>query len=237
MGLIIPTLMYHSVDLESTDYLTVSRKNFYDHIAYLKEHYNVTGIEEIAGNRADGKEISPETIVITFDDSLQNNIHYAVPVLEEFEVPAVFFVIAGYIGKDNSWDHKAYRIEKHMNEGELKSLVKSGFDIGNHSLTHQRLTKLSDKEVKREFVHSTAIIEEITGQKPSAFSYPYGDADERCLDLCRRHFTYGFATVRQGDFDWSLAGNNIRRIYVSPTDSPRDLEEKIGCYKRSIQHR
>jgi peptidoglycan/xylan/chitin deacetylase (PgdA/CDA1 family) len=236
MALIIPTLMYHSVELESNDYLTISRKSFYEHIAFLKKHYNMRSIEEIAVNTAQAKEIPANTVVISFDDSLRNNIDYTVPVLEEFDAPAIFFVIAGYIGQDNSWDHKAYRIEKHMNELELKELVTSGFSIGSHSLTHQRLPKLSDEDVKQEFIRSKTILEEITGKKPLAFSYPYGDADERCLTLCQQHFTYGFATVRKGEFDWSLANNHIRRIYVSPTDSPRDLDEKIRCYKKSIQH-
>lgn len=234
--MIIPVLMYHSVKKESADYLTVAADTFYEQIAFLAENYNIIGMGSAIGALEGKNELPPNPVIISFDDSLKDNLDHALPVLERFQAKAVFYVISGYIGKDNSWDHKAYSISEHMSVADLEVLVQKGFEIGNHSWSHQRLTKLPDERILDEFAGSNRVLEEIIGYEPETFSYPFGGVDERCARLCRSYFKAGFATVRTGCFNWTIDRANIRRIYVSPADQPGDLRYKIACYRMEKQH-
>ena len=87
--MIIPVLMYHSIDLISRDYLTVSEKQFKLQMEYLKFNYNILPLSEIQDIKCKAS-ISQPTILISFDDSLKNNIDYALPILEKLEIKAIF---------------------------------------------------------------------------------------------------------------------------------------------------
>ena len=236
MALIIPTLMYHSVDQHSYDYLTVSTGQFARQIEHLASNYQVVTVRSICQFLRGEAQMPPRPVLITFDDGLKDNIDWALPVLERSQASAVFFIISSYLGADNSWDHKAPRIVPHMTDADVRALQGAGYEIGNHTLTHQRLSKLPDETLAREFNASHAFLTGLLDSPPVAFSYPYGDADDRSQALCRSLYPFGFATVRQGCFDWSVAPANIRRIYVSPEDSPAALDQKIACYLEQTQH-
>ncbi len=225
--LTIPTLMYHSVKPSSDDYLTVSLANFYRQIKQLAASHQIIPVGHVLENFQEQRALPENPLILSFDDGLVDNIEYAVPVLQEFGVSAVFFIIARYIGQSNSWNHRAYCFENHLSAADLKNLVRSGFELGNHSLTHQRLTKLSDAELAAEFVDAHQVILETSGSAPIAFSYPYGHADGRCIELCKAFYPFGFVSDKQGEVNWLQNPANIRRIYVAPDDTPEDLESKI----------
>jgi peptidoglycan/xylan/chitin deacetylase (PgdA/CDA1 family) len=228
--------MYHSVDSRSQDYLTVSQNQFREQMEYLSESYNLIQLRDVIHANEPSPSFPDNPAVVSFDDSLKDNLDYAIPVLEEYHIKAVFFVIAGYLGGNNLWDHKAYKISDHMSPDDLLYLHHHGHEIGNHSLSHQRLTKLPDHDLKKEFIQSNQMLTEIIGNKPDVFSYPYGSADQRCIELCRKYFKFGFTTVRQGCFDWQSEPATIRRIYISPQDRPDDVQRKINGYLKGIQH-
>jgi peptidoglycan/xylan/chitin deacetylase (PgdA/CDA1 family) len=234
--MIIPILMYHSINLQTSNHLTVSQKQFRQQIKHLSSNYNILSLDDIIHCK-DFEKLTPESIVISLDDSLKNNIDYALPVLDEFKVKAVFFVVAGHIIGKNRGDRKVIKDLERMNEDDLDLLLSSGHTIGNHSLTHSYLPDLSNEMLEKEFVTSNLIFEENIGFKPQVFAYPYGDTDQRCLDLCREHFKYGFSTVKEGYFDWNIDQSKIRRIYVLPQDDAESLNYKISCYKEEKQHK
>ena len=230
--LVIPTLMYHSVAADSRDYLTVSTQVFESHVRHLADACTVVGIRDMLNPHFD--RVPDRPVAITFDDSLRNALDQAVPILEAFAQPATFFVIAGTIGQTNAWDTKAYQILDHMTVEDLQYLARKGFEIGGHSVTHQRLTKLPLEHIEHEVRQSKEMLTRILDREPVAFAYPYGDADERCRQICARHYPLGFASVRQGVFDWREEPTNIRRIYVSPDDGVVELDRKIEAYRNFL---
>lgn len=239
----IPILMYHGVEPESSDYLTIGVEQFDRQIAHLAEAYSPVRLSEViqrlspssrAARRATPLPDNP--VLVSFDDAYRNNLEYAVPILRRHEVWAIFFVITSQIGGTNRWNHKARRILDHMNREELLQLHDAGFELGSHTVTHQRLSKLPTDEIESELRDSARTLAEVTGERPTAISYPYGDADERCRDICANHYDFGFGTVRDGVFDWREQATQIRRIYVGPNDSAVDLDRKIACYRNGVQH-
>ena len=230
-SMIIPVLTYHSVRTTSSDYLTVDISRFEQHIAYVSAHYVPVSLRKLSHLLESGEKPPERAIVVSFDDSLRNNIVHALPVLSRFHVRAVFFVIAGRIGQNNRWDTKAFVIEDHMRGEDLTRLVAEDHELGSHTMTHQRLTKLDAEEVRRELAESRDAIGNVVGVAPEAVSYPYGDSNDICSQICGKYFTFGFTTEREGVFNWCEDRTRIRRIHVSPEDTSLSLERKIERYR------
>ena len=232
--MIIPVLMYHSVEPVSEDYLTVSTDVFEEHLRLIKDRF--TAISAAAGAQAvKGAVSAPENpIIITFDDGFTSVYQHAVPLLSRYGLGATFFIVGSAIGGNNLWDHKAYRILPHMDCGEILDLHKAGYEIGSHTYTHQRFTKLSDEMKLRELDENDRVLAEITGRTPQILAYPYGGVDEISARLCRERYAACLATVHCGVFHWEENMGMIRRIYVSPDDSATQLEKKITDFMNGV---
>lgn len=108
-------------------------------------------------------------VAISFDASWGAEYTPAIlDVLDQYEVKTTFFLV-------NIW------IEDYP---ELAAeIVARGHEIGLHSATHPYFTQLSDAQVLSELEDNAAMIAEVTGYQPSLFRPPYGDYDNRVLEL------------------------------------------------------
>lgn len=100
-------LMYHRVD-DLPDYaypIMVSPSNFAHHMAIIRKHYRPMRLLELADAIA-RRSLPDRGLVITFDDGYIDNFTQALPILEEYEIPATIFVSAGNIdtSKEFWWD-------------------------------------------------------------------------------------------------------------------------------------
>lgn len=225
-GFGVPILMYHSVEETAEDPLTVARDQFARQIEHLAGRYGFTTVRDVPATGA-----PDDAVIVSFDDALEDQLRYALPVLQQFGARAVFFVITGYLGRNNAWNHRAYRFADHMAPRDLWDLVRAGHEIGSHSVTHQRLTKLSDSDLDDELRRSREMIAALSGAEPVAFAYPYGGFDLRIMTAVVRYYTYGFASEREGSCDWAVSPAAIRRILVEATDGPEELDRKIADYR------
>ena len=100
-------LMYHRVtELESDPWaLSVSPKNFAEHLEVLKQHCLVVPVEELSQAQQQ-KQLSDATVAITFDDGYVDNLFNAKPLLERAELPATVYIASGCIGRQREfwWD-------------------------------------------------------------------------------------------------------------------------------------
>jgi peptidoglycan/xylan/chitin deacetylase (PgdA/CDA1 family) len=85
-------LMYHQVCERSNDpwELAVHPNHFHAQLGYLKNHFNVVPIAELAEGVVGHK--MKKTIAITFDDGFKDNYTNAAPLLDWHDVPATFYV-------------------------------------------------------------------------------------------------------------------------------------------------
>ena len=92
-------LYYHRVNILENDYnlLCVSPIKFRQQMLYLKHNYQIVRFED------DWSLLDSDAVVITFDDGYLDNLEYALPILEELEVPATIFVSTGEMGQDREW--------------------------------------------------------------------------------------------------------------------------------------
>jgi peptidoglycan/xylan/chitin deacetylase (PgdA/CDA1 family) len=66
---------------------------------YLKAHYEVVGIDDLAGILMAGGKVPQRTVVLTFDDGYRNNLLNALPVLQAFDLPASVYISTRHISE------------------------------------------------------------------------------------------------------------------------------------------
>ena len=67
------------------------------------------------------------------------------------------------------------------------------FEIGSHTLTHPRLTRISPTEASREISLSKSVLEQMIGQEVASFCYPYGSYRDEHVEMVR---SAGFLAAR-----------------------------------------
>ena len=73
------------------------------------------------------------------------------------------------------------------NAASLRELAGLGFvEIENHSWSHRRdMRLLEDAQVETEIRRAAAMLETVTGRRPTLFRFPGGHADERTVAIAR----------------------------------------------------
>lgn len=74
-------------------------------MALLARYFNVLPLSAAVAALA-GDKVPPRAVCITFDDGYSSTHDLALPVLQEFGLPATVFVTSGYIGKQNMWNDR-----------------------------------------------------------------------------------------------------------------------------------
>jgi peptidoglycan/xylan/chitin deacetylase (PgdA/CDA1 family) len=98
-------LAYHGVCLKSplrfnTLFITVNKIE--QQLRLYKKHFQLVSLEDFYNQRYDPGKF---TLCLTFDDGFANNFKYILPLLEQYEVPATFFVTAiRQVGYDILWN-------------------------------------------------------------------------------------------------------------------------------------
>jgi peptidoglycan/xylan/chitin deacetylase (PgdA/CDA1 family) len=170
-------------------------------------------LSRLADDLAAGITPSPRTFVITIDDGWADGYAYAAPIMESFGFVATFFVIAGRIG----WSDV-------LSPTQLRDLIASGNEIGNHTMDHDRLVGLTDARLAYEIGSGSATIAAATGLWPVTFAYPLGGYTSRSMAAVEACAGMKMAVI-EGDATWESWATRFAtpRIRVGPGFSPSGL--------------
>ncbi len=132
-------------------------------------------------------------VIITFDDGYLDTYSNACPLMIDYGMRAVIFVMGDRKLIDNAWDKKNIRvpIAPLMSDGQIKELHEKGFEIGAHSVNHSDLNKMTWDEAYSEVKNSKLILESILGCPVLSFAYPYGSLNSKVkliTEDCGFHF-------------------------------------------------
>jgi len=72
--------------------------NVRDLLRYLRRHLRQVALEEIALPVSRGESPPAAAFAVTFDDGLTNNVTFAIPMLQELNFPATFFMPSALVG-------------------------------------------------------------------------------------------------------------------------------------------
>ncbi len=228
-GYVVPVIMYHSIDENTSSALSVSPKSFARQMKFLKDFgYNVISLEELIGYIRDKKPLKAKTIAITFDDGYKNNYTDAYPALKRYNLPTTIFVIVDNVGK-----------EGFLNWNDIKEMSLNNITIGSHTLKHAYLTSLDFKSLDNELMLSKRILEEKIGKRVSVMSYPLGGFNEAVKEAVKRAGYIGACATNPGK---KYPNNDIyalKRIRISKTSDNLFVFwiETSGFYTWIKEHR
>jgi peptidoglycan/xylan/chitin deacetylase (PgdA/CDA1 family) len=194
-----PILCYHKVDTRlELGFTQLGPRVFRRQMESLaRRGYRSLGSRELLGALAAPAPPAgaPPSVVITFDDGYAALARYAFPVLADLGFRGLVFVIADFVGCENTWDVQyGWRRFAHLGWDELGRWRERGIEVHSHGATHARLTWLGDAEAADELARSREVIAQRLGEAPAAVSYPYGSVDDRVRALAARAgYAVGFA--------------------------------------------
>jgi peptidoglycan/xylan/chitin deacetylase (PgdA/CDA1 family) len=127
-------------------------------------------------------------LAVTFDDAYCSVLELAYPILSSLGLQATVFVVTDFAengeplawpGIDHWLDGAHERELSGLSWSQLKTLADAGWEIGSHTRTHPRLTRLDDDALMRELRESRAACERALERPCRSVAYPYGDVDHR----------------------------------------------------------
>ena len=193
----LPALMYHSVlkDPSRTGEYVITPQSFESDLRYLKEKgYTAVSPEEIIAF-ADGEAELPEKpVLITFDDGHLNNITYALPLLEQYDMKAVVNITGAFTvqaEKEND-PNPAYAYMTREDAADLSA--GDVFSVGCHTYNMHSMNGRkgaarnkgeSEEEYIRIFSRDTDRWLEIFGSGHCVYAYPYGAMSREGFDVLK----------------------------------------------------
>jgi peptidoglycan/xylan/chitin deacetylase (PgdA/CDA1 family) len=151
-------------------------------LSWLRQHFNVIDFATFRRLFESSLVLEDErpAVLLTFDDGLASNYEIAAPMLEEAGMKGVFFVVPRFSACTGDEARRFYLDHVRdkwpalspMTPQQIRDLSARGHTIGNHTLSHARLSDVPTVEYEREIVESAAIIESWIERPVEAFSWP-----------------------------------------------------------------
>src|SRR5260370_7161013 len=119
----------------------------------------------------------PALISLTFDDGLRCQFEQAVPILDRYNFPATFFLVANIdsIFSDVWAESQGFNWRKIAWNADdiqlLKSMIERGHEIGSHTVSHNGLRIVADPHF--EAAESKRLIEGWMETEIPSFCYPF----------------------------------------------------------------
>ncbi|HKM01903.1 MAG TPA: polysaccharide deacetylase family protein, partial [Sedimentibacter sp.] len=150
-------LMYHGIGEEESTWQRTP-DNFRKDLEYMYQNgYQMISLNDYAKGEIKTKAgFTP--IILTFDDGRQNNFNFievngemvldpdcAIGIMEEFKNKySDFDVTASFFLGTNPFGQKEYAQEK------LDWLIENGYDLGNHTYSHNEMATLNSEQIQIE---------------------------------------------------------------------------------------
>jgi len=165
---VAPILLYHHVEDEvSYSRYRVSVPDFHAQMQALYDNgYTAITISALLDALIDGADLPHKPVVITFDDGHQSVYDNAFPIMQDYDFPGVFYIVANRINGAKDF----------VNVDEIQTMIDAGWEIGSHSYTHPDLTK-NRANVSYEIGQSKVDLQNALGIEVTSFAYPYGAMD------------------------------------------------------------
>jgi peptidoglycan/xylan/chitin deacetylase (PgdA/CDA1 family) len=167
---------FHSITRSQSDgALRCSVKDFDSFCAFFAKYMNVVSMSDMVRHLESHAGLNGQ-LAITFDDGYADNEELALPILQKWNLTATFYVASGLIDSQEQtfWDVKANVRSRWMSWQQMKGLVRSGNDIGAHTVSHADLATLSREQVETQLRQCRDTIRAKLAYDPQHFAIPFG---------------------------------------------------------------
>jgi peptidoglycan/xylan/chitin deacetylase (PgdA/CDA1 family) len=110
-------------------------------------------------------------LAITFDDAWSSVLSKAAPILRDYNIPWLLFVVSSWSDHQSAWAREAV-----LHWRDIDRLMAFGAEIGSHSVTHPDFGSIERTRMIDELCGSRDTIEQRLGFAPTTFAIPYGQS-------------------------------------------------------------
>ena len=173
--------MYHRFEENKYPSTNIKIDIFKKHVDLIKDNnLNFYDPGKLIKNFNEVKQ--QKKVLLTIDDAFASFYQNAWPILKESKIPFILFVSTEAVGKYGymTWD-------------QIREVEKENFAyIGNHSHSHDYLTKFSFDEFNKDIEISIEIFRDKLGYNPIYFSYPFGEYNLKQKMYISNKFEFAF---------------------------------------------
>lgn len=121
-------------------------------------------------------------VTFAYDDGKLSNYEEALPLHEEYKMPATFYIIGKRAIPDSDLD-------EFLTIDMIKDSFERGVDIGSHTYYHDNLTEKDDEELHFEMSESKEAIEKIIGEGTvKTVAIPYSKHNEKVKEIAKEYY-------------------------------------------------
>ncbi len=162
--------VYHRFGDSKHESTNTSLQELEKEFEYFKtNNYKVVTVSKIVEKLKNKEEIPDNWIAFTIDDAYKSFYQNGLELFKRYNYPFTLFV---YVEATQN------KYPDFMTWDEIKEASKYG-EIELHSYSHKQLVKLTNEEITKDTNLALEIFEKNLGFKPKAYSYPYGEYDDR----------------------------------------------------------
>ena len=218
-------LCYHAMSEGATGFYDVPAEDFAEQLAMLSERGYESVLPSQIADYLEGKGDLPENAVcFTFDDNPESILTVSKPLMDQHGYTGAAFLITDAMGgaRNLSWE-------------QVRELEAAGWEIGSHSQTHERPTRLDIEAWIAELETSKAAIEaEIEGECVS-LAYPYGLYDQSVVESTRGAGYRVAFSIDRGPADWTDDPLRLPRQMVVNGNSLSTFERWLDQEKLHVE--
>ncbi|MBF0500931.1 MAG: polysaccharide deacetylase family protein [Candidatus Riflebacteria bacterium] len=237
----VPVLMYHKIPKappQSRHRTWVSADMFERHLRFLRRHgyqsITMRDVKAFIDGTRPLSDFPAKPVMITFDDGYMDNYENAFPLMRRYGFTGLIFCMGDTLLRDNAWDHSPTEASAPlMTIPQIREMCDAGFEIGAHTLSHPHLTEIGAESARREIAESRLKLEEVLGTSILSFAYPYGEYDDRTVELVREAGFYSAFATSTGAADFFDDPFRIFRTHVFPKDGVFQMIKKTSAWYRS----
>lgn len=177
-----------------------------------------TEVEQpVPSDEVEEKQIDPNKpmIAFTFDDGPSKYTEQLLGILEQNQVHASFFMVGQNVGRYPN---------------VIQKMKELGCDIGNHTMNHRELTKLSVEDIEIQIESVNDAIKKCINEGATLVRPPYGSEDEKV----RGALKYPIILWSVDTNDWQTEDANVIAEYILNTVKDGDIVLMHDIYQPTV---
>jgi peptidoglycan/xylan/chitin deacetylase (PgdA/CDA1 family) len=233
-------LCYHSVADGGPPFLSLPPAIFEEQLATLRRLGWRSGNSEDLRESLGGQRPKQPLAFLTFDDGFADNESIALPLLREYGMAPMVFVLPPLLdhGGPLAWTEVTERQRAHpevmrsMDWQALERMAEAGAEIGSHGLTHRSMVTLEPEALRDELLDSRRILRDRFG-RCDALAYPFGHWNSAVARAAAdAGYTFAFSVPSNGQP--SAGPHAVPRVPVDHRDRGRRFEAKLAATGRRL---
>ncbi len=201
---------------------SVTPEAFAAQLALIKKlKMPVVSLDELVANDYQRKRWHRHVVLLTCNDTFLTENDTVLPLLKESGFPVTVFITTGpqpEAAKQQFW----------------QQLTEAGFSLGSHTVSHARLTKIPEPEMRRELTESKALIEAATGQEVKYLAAPFGASDANVREVAAELGYEALLTNKVGVNKFNADLFRLKRWTVSRHTSLAEFERMLHQHSQEL---